>query len=84
MEKPSGAVPEGSDECLHVMVTLFQKRGTGVRPGLSLISVHISQALEGDRGIPVDAGCRPQLTSRFCEASRCVPASEPVVEVAAG
>jgi len=42
-----------------VMVTLFQKRGTCVRPGLSLISVHISQALEGDGGVPVDTGCRP-------------------------
>ena len=75
---------QGDDEYLHVMVTLFKKGDTGFRSSLSLISVHISQALEGDRGIPVDTGCRPKLTSRFCEASRWVPASEPIIEIAAG
>ena len=74
---------QGSDECLYVMVTLIQKRGTCFRPGLSLVSVHISQTLEGDRGIPVHTGHRPQLTSCLGEASRCVPASEPIVEIAA-
>ena len=34
----------------------------------SLISVGISQALESDRGVPVDTGCSPELTSRLCEA----------------
>ena len=61
----------------------IQKRGTCFRPGLSLVSVHISQTLEGDRGIPVHTGHRPQLTSCLGEASRCVPASEPIVEIAA-
>ena len=36
-----------------------------VRPGLSLLSVYISKASEGDRGVPIDTGCRPQLASRF-------------------
>jgi hypothetical protein len=67
-----------------MMITLFQKSGTCVGSGLSLTSVHISQALEGDRGIPVYTRCRPELTTRFCETSRCVPASEPFVEIGAG
>ena len=41
------------------MVTLFQQRGTRFGSGLSLISIYISQAPEGDGGIPIDAGCRP-------------------------
>ena len=55
-----------------------------LRPGRSLISVCISQALKGDRGVPVDTGGRPELTSCLCEASRCVRALEPTVEFAAG
>jgi hypothetical protein len=41
-----------------MMVTLFQKRGTCFRPSLSLISVYISEAPEGDRSVPVDTCCR--------------------------
>jgi hypothetical protein len=67
-----------------MMVTLFQQRGTSGRPGLSLISVYISQTAEGDRGVPIDTGCRAQLTSRFCEAPRWVRAAEPPIQAGAG
>ena len=58
---------EGDNEYLDVVVALLQERCTRIRPGLSLISVGISQALESDRGVPVDTGCSPELTSRLCE-----------------
>jgi hypothetical protein len=67
-----------------MIVTLLQKRRTCVSSGLSLISVNIGQAFESDRGIPIDTGCSPQFPSRFCETPRCVPASEPVVQIVAG
>ncbi len=70
-------------EYVDVMVTLLQTRGTCGRSGQSLISVYVSQASEGDRGVPVDTGCRPQFTSRFCEASRWVRACEPSTEAGA-
>ena len=66
------------------MITLSKKRGTCLRSGLSLISVHIRQTLVGDHGVSVDTGCRAELATRFCEAPRRVPASEPIVQIAAG
>ena len=45
-----------------MVVTLLQERGTGARPGLSLIPLDLRQALEGDRGVAVDAPRRSELT----------------------
>jgi hypothetical protein len=56
---------QNCDECLDVMVTLFQQRGTCGSSGLSRVSFCIGKASEGDRGVPIDTGCRPQLTSCF-------------------
>ena len=75
---------QGGKEYVDVMVALFQERCTCARPGRSLIIVCISQALESDRRITVDASRRPELASRFCQTSRWVRTPEPTAEFAAG
>ncbi len=83
--RPLKLLQQGCDEDLDVMVTLVPTTWHISRTGpASLTSVYVSQASEGDRGVPVDTGCRPQFTSRFCEASRWVRACEPSAEIAAG